>query len=212
VGTLGCFVRRRIAETEQVFALSNNHVLADVNRLPIGTKITQPGPETGVSNPADVFAALSEFVPIDFPKGRFAREDNEFDAAIAGVTDMGAISRGKILGIPNYDPVIADPVPGMAVIKSGRTGVTTGHVTAVGVHGVQVNYGTEANPIIATFTDTIEIVGDGGQPFSLPGDSGSVILEKATGKPVALLFAGDGRTTTTCSFARVCRHFQVEPV
>ena len=193
--------------------MSNNHVLADVNRLPIGTKITQPGPETGVSSPADVFAALSEFVRIDFPKDRFAREDNQFDAAIAGVTDMGAVKLGKILGIPNYNPVIADPVPGMEVIKSGRTtGVTTGHVTAVGVHGVQINYGSEANPIIATFNDTIEIIGDGAQPFSLPGDSGSVVLEKATGKPVALLFAGDGRTTTTCSFGGVCRHFQVEPV
>jgi hypothetical protein len=43
VGTLGCFLRRVVAGSEQIFALSNNHVMADVNRLPIGTPIVQPG-------------------------------------------------------------------------------------------------------------------------------------------------------------------------
>ena len=38
VGTLGCLVTRG----SQLFALSNNHVLADTNRLPIGTQIVQP--------------------------------------------------------------------------------------------------------------------------------------------------------------------------
>src|SRR5207253_5025804 len=32
VGTLGCFLRRVSGGTEQIFALSNNHVLADTNR------------------------------------------------------------------------------------------------------------------------------------------------------------------------------------
>jgi hypothetical protein len=213
VGTLGCFVRRRIADVEQIFALSNNHVFADTNRLPAGTKIVQPGPETAPGNPANAFATLSEFIPIRFSTETFNREVNRFDAAIARITDLDLIGRGAMLGITSYDPKLAAPQPGMAVIKSGRTtGVTSGRVTAVGVNGVQVNYGTEANPILATFNDTVEIVGDGNKPFSMPGDSGSVILEKGTGKPVALLFAGDGHTTTACSFAGVCRHFQVDPV
>ena len=101
----------------------------------------------------------------------------------------------------------------MPVTKSGRTtGVTRGTITAVGVNAVQVNYGTPTNLIVATFNDTIEIVGDDGRPFSGPGDSGSVILETSTGRPVGLLFAGDGRTTTACSIAGVCRHFQIAPV
>ena len=213
VGTLGCFVRRDVAESEQTFALSNNHVLADTNRLPLGTRIVQPGPERFPTAPTDVFAALSEFIPIRFPTGRFNREVNRFDAALAAVTDDEAIALGSILGISNYDPDIHVPRPGMAVVKSGRTtGITRGTVTAVGVNGVQVNYGTDSNPIIATFNETIEIVGSTGQPFSLPGDSGSVILEDKTGRPVALLFAGDGVTTTACSFAGVCRHFRVTPV
>jgi hypothetical protein len=56
VGTLGCFVQRQVAGANQVFALSNNHVLADTNRLDPGTLIVQPGPETGPSTRDDIFA------------------------------------------------------------------------------------------------------------------------------------------------------------
>ncbi len=211
VGTLGCFLRRVTAGSEQIFALSNNHVMADVNRLPVGTPIVQPGPEVVPTNPGDIFAALSAFTPIQFPAGRLTPVVNRFDAAIAVVSDLSLIRLGQMFGIGNYTPQLAAPVPGMRVIKSGRTtGVTTGVITATGVNNVQVNYGTRTNPKIATFNDTIEIVGDNG-PFSAPGDSGSVILEQGTGRPVALLFAGDGRTTTACDLGGVCRQFQALP-
>jgi hypothetical protein len=212
VGTLGCFLRRVTAGTEQFFALSNNHVLVDTNRLPIGTPIVQPGPEIEPTRPGDVFAALSAFIPIQFPASRLNPVTNRFDAAIAVVSDLSLIRRGRMFGINNYTPQLATPLPGMRVIKSGRTtGVTTGRITAVDVDREQVNYGTRTSPRIATFNDTIEIVGDNG-PFSAPGDSGSVILERDTGRPVALLFAGDGRTTTACDLGGVCRRFQALPV
>jgi hypothetical protein len=213
VGTLGCFLRRLTGGTEQLFGLSNNHVMADTNRLPIGTPIVQPGPEVVPPSPGDVFGALSAFTPIQFPTTGLPPVVNRFDAAIAVVTDRDLIQPGTMFGINNYSPQLASPVPGMEVIKSGRTtGVTTGIVTATRVNGVQVNYGTRTAPRIATFNDTIEIVGDAGVPFSAPGDSGSVILERATGRPVALLFAGDGRTTTACDLGGVCQQFQAFPV
>ena len=80
------------------------------------------------------------------------------------------------------------------------------------VNSVQINYGTQANPRIAVFDDTVEIVSEGDQPFSLPGDPGSVIVNKGNGRPVALLFAGDGRTTTACDMGGLCRQLQVVPV
>ena len=214
VGTLGCFVTRRVADSLHVFALSNNHVLANVNSLAAGTPIVQPGPEFAAPSSGDVFAELSEFVTIDFATSQFNRPTNRFDAAIARVTDANLVKQGQMFGIAGYDPTsVVVAKPGMTVTKSGRTtGVTRGRVTAVGVNGVQINYGTQTNPRLATFNDTIEIVSDGDSPFSMPGDSGSVILEEASGKPVALLFAGDGHTTTACSFAGVCRQFQVDPV
>jgi hypothetical protein len=211
-GTLGCFLRRTIGGMEQVFALSNNHVLAD-NRLPVGTSIVQPGPEIAPTQPGDVFAALSAFVPIQFPDSRLTPVVNRVDAAIALVADPQMVRLGEMSGIGHYTPQLLAPIPGMRVIKSGRTtGVTTGTITATRVNGVMVNYGTQTSPRLATFTDTVEIVGEGDVPFSLPGDSGSVILERESGRPVALLFAGDGVTTTACDLGAVCQQFQAFPV
>ncbi len=208
VGTLGCFVRRGPGVDGPLFVLSNNHVLSDVNQFPLGTQFTQPFS----ASPADVVAALSDFEPIRFPSPG-SQPRNVIDAAIAGVTDETQAALGKMLNIANYTPTLLAPRPGMAVTKAGRTtGVTSGTIRAIRVRGVQVNYGTRQNPIIATFDNAITITGARGAPFSNPGDSGSVILDKPSGRPVALLFAGDGATTTACDIAAACARFNVRPV
>jgi hypothetical protein len=208
VGTLGCFVRRGTGDDAPLFVLSNNHVLADVNRFPLGTRFTQPFS----ADPADVIAALSDFEPILFPSTG-SQPRNVIDAAVAAVTDPGQVVLGQILNIANYTPQLLAPRPGMAVTKAGRTtGVTQGTIRAIRVRGVQVNYGTRQHPIIATFDNAITITGAGGAPFSAPGDSGSAILDQKTGRPVALLFAGAGATTTACDIAAACARFSVHPV
>jgi hypothetical protein len=204
VGTLGCLVRRDSA----LFVLSNNHVLADTNRLPLGTQIVQP---VG-SIVTDVFARLNDFEEIRFPAPGGPAPRNRMDAAIAAVTTQNLVDDGTILGVPGYTPELLAARPAMPVTKSGRTtGVTTGRITAIRVNGVTVNYGTPQNPVIATFDNCVEIVGEPKQSFSGPGDSGSVILEAESGKPVALLFAGDGTTTTACDLTAVCTRFNVVP-
>src|SRR5262249_47202685 len=191
-----------------LFVLSNNHVLADVNRFAIGTPHTQPFS----ANPADVIATLADFEPIRFPAPG-SQPRNVIDAAIARVTNPAQAVTARILNIPNFAPQLLAPRPGMAVTKAGRTtGVTTGIIRAVRVRGVQVNYGTRQNPIIATFDNAITITGDAGAPFSNPGDSGSVILDRQSGRPVALLFAGDSATTTACDVAAACARFNARPV
>jgi hypothetical protein len=208
VGTLGCYVRRGAGTTGPLFILSNNHVLSDVNRFAIGTKFTQPFS----ANPADVIAALSDFEPIRFP-GPGSQPRNVIDAAIASVPDARLVVLNRMLNIANYTPQLMAPRPGMAVTKAGRTtGVTTGTIRAIRVRGVLVNYGTRQNPLIATFDNAITITGAGGAAFSNPGDSGSAILDKASGRPVALLFAGDGATTTACDISAACARFGVRPV
>jgi hypothetical protein len=217
IGTLGCFLRRKTATADQMFALSNNHVLADVDNLPMGTPIVQPGPEVAQTKPADVFAKLEFAIPIHFPTGPNDPTLNRFDAAIARITDSSLIQLKQTLGLPREglpgcDPsAIATPEPNMRVMKVGRTsGFTRGVITATNVQGTQVNYGSQQSPRLAVYRDTIEIVGDNG-PFSRPGDSGSVILEESTGHPVALLFAGDGKTTTACDFGQLCQQLNVLP-
>jgi hypothetical protein len=207
-GTLGCFVKSALAPNSAItYALSNNHVLFDVDNLPFLTPIVQPGPEPGFTLDSDIFAKLDSKIIINFSA------PNSFDAALAMVVDNSLIKLGKILGIDNYTPVLTNAFPSMKVIKSGRTtGVTRGTITAIKVNGVRVNYNPPGlPPQIATFNDCIEIIGENGQPFSNPGDSGSVILEAATGKPVALLFAGDGRTTTACDLPSLCRRLNILP-
>jgi hypothetical protein len=208
VGTLGCFVRRGPGSSGPLFVLSNNHVLADMNRFPLGTQHTQPFS----TKPADVIAALSDFEPIRFPAPG-SQPRNVIDAAIASVTNPAQVVLGKMLNIANYTPQLLAPLPGMRVIKAGRTtGVTTGTIRAIRVRGVQVNYGSRQNPLIAIFDNAITITGAGGTPFSNPGDSGSVILDQQSGRPVALLFAGDATTTTACDVAATCTRFNVRPV
>lgn len=58
-GTLGCLVK----DSEEVYILSNNHVMANSNAAKIGDDILQPGPVDGGS---EVIANLSDFEPINF--------------------------------------------------------------------------------------------------------------------------------------------------
>lgn len=206
-GTLGCYV----TSNSGVFILSNNHVLADTNRLPIGEPVIQPS--FPPNDPTLVFARLTEFEPIQLPTpGQSVSARNRIDAAIAEVTDPVKQSLSDILGIPNYVPQLANPMGGMKVTKAGAaTGVTTGTINATLVSDLNVDYGGQGSPLTAVFDESIQIDGDGGEPFSAPGDSGSVVVEVETGKPVALLFAGFGNQSSACDLTAVCRRFGVIP-
>ena len=59
-GTLGCFVKH----DGKLCILSNNHVLANVNRASIGDPILQPGKHDGGTS-ADKVATLKNFIHID---------------------------------------------------------------------------------------------------------------------------------------------------
>ena len=154
---------------------------------------------------------LSRWTPDDLR--RFRRHFAADYLFIFAYGVMGYASGAKVLDSTLAGPPrLAAARPGQAVVKSGRTtGVTRGLVTAIRVNGVQVNYGTRQNPIIATFDGTIQIAGNAGAGFIAPGDSGSVILDANTGEAVALLFAGDGVTTSACDLTAACTRFGVVP-
>jgi hypothetical protein len=93
------------------------------------------------------------------------------------------------------DPSWTDPHEGMQVIKEGRTSaLTNGTIQKVGMD-VVVGYGRNGTAPYAHFLDGVIIGSDGTGPFSDFGDSGSLVMEAATKKPVALLLAGDGTVT-----------------
>ncbi len=166
--------------------LSNNHVLADENALPIGSPIFQPGLLDHGRPGEDQIAKLTRFIPLN-PMG-----PNAVDCAIAETLSKKTVGAGflpKIGRLKSSTPIEA--TEGMGVHKTGRTsGYTTGAVFDVSAD-VSVSYDLGA----VTFQDQILIRADGGRMFSAPGDSGSVIVDRATRRPTALLFAGSGTHT-----------------
>ncbi len=171
------------------YILSNNHVLAQLNRAPPGMDIIQPGlAEVGCVDAANrVVADLTTFVPIE--RGQAT---NTVDAAIALVRSgkLDPTVPGYVLDIGVLSNQTASDNVDCAVQKSGRTtGITLGTIAAVNVT-VRVRY----PGMMATFSDQF-LVTPGS--FSAPGDSGSVIVRHEAPGPraVGLLFAGSPSST-----------------
>ena len=179
-GTFGALVKRGQAR----FILSNNHVIAHENNLPLGSKIFQPGFLDAGSPPKNAaIATLTKFVPLTL--GVL----NTVDAAIARLNAAGTATNSILFIGPPRGKTAAQI--DMVVHKFGRTtGFTVGRVTSV-MTDVNVQYDAG----VMSFADQIIIRGLDAQPFSASGDSGSLILERSTQKAVGLLFAGSSTHT-----------------
>ena len=182
-GTLGFIVE----DDDAFYALSNNHVLADVNSSQPGDPVTQPGTLDRQASQQTLIGVLDRFVPISFQRS------NLVDCAVAEIFRDLEFWQGWTAALPGVVTGVGRITVndlGRTVRKAGRTtGVTEGTITAVDVDRLRVNMGTQQNPRIAQFSDQIEVIGTDGQTFSTSGDSGSLIVDTA-GKAVALLFAG----------------------
>lgn len=186
-GTLGCFCRStRVGDDpEALFALSNNHVFADVDRAAVGDNLVQPGTADGGRNPADRFATLARAVPIALG----GTTPNRVDAAIGLIGPTFQVTNevctiGAILGT-------VAPTEEMAVRKHGRTtGLTYGRVTDVSYDAL-VGMDHADPTVIALFEDQVRIEGAAPTPvFGLGGDSGSLVVGRRNRRAVALYFAG----------------------
>jgi len=125
---------------------------------------------------------------IDAAVGDVLRTDGPYkrDNQLGGIHTFGS----SLLGIGDVDPAPIAAELGMRVQKAGRTtGVTTGRVVTVD-ETTYVGYDEGTG----YFKRQVSIEADEGD-FSQGGDSGSLIVQKDTNRPTALLFAGgDGQT------------------
>ena len=179
-GTLGCLVR--VGGDDQPFILSNNHVMAEVNRATVGDPILEPGPADGGTL---AIAELSDFEPIK-PWG----EANAMDAALARLLDADDCTADiEVIGSVQNPPMEASLY--QSVRKHGRT---TQHTVGV-ILDLSADLWVRVRPQeLAWFEDQIAVAGVGGD-FSQPGDSGSLVVDAVTRAPVGLLFAGgEGHT------------------
>lgn len=181
-GTFGCLV----TDGESRFILSNNHVIANENALPLNSPIFQPGLLDNGVVPKDRIAKLSKFVAIlPLPA------DNHVDAAIAALDKP---SLGSPLILPKVGKLKSTAtVPAAEQMKVHKHGRTTGYRQGT-VMDVTADVNVQYDFGVARFVDQIVIVGDSGS-FSDSGDSGSLIVDRATGQATGLLFAGTSSHT-----------------
>ncbi len=206
VGTLGCFCRstRPGEDPTQIFALSNNHVFANVNQALIGDPLFQPGPLDG-SVFTDHFANLERYVPIQLGGTLVNKVDAAIGRILTGIAvDETMCSIGRISGT-----VLASE--DMKVRKHGRT---TGN--RVGViddieHDALVGMDHSDPNVVGMFQDQIRIVSSGA-PFGLGGDSGSLVVEADTTRATGLYFAGpqDGSYGLANKIEHVLNELQIQ--
>lgn len=158
-GTIGCL----ITDGKEKYILSGNHILATVNRCPVGVVILQPSATDKGKYPKDEIAALDKFIPLVPGEDKV----NLVDCAIAKPTKEADVS-ARIALIGNIKGVRLAQV-GEEVKKTGRTTeLTFGKVKAIGC-----TFTTEIFSKKYVFCEQIAAT-----KMSDGGDSGSVLLGK----------------------------------
>lgn len=224
-GTFGCLVRRG----NQIFILSNNHVLADVNNGQPGDPILQPGRADG-GQLTDQVATLADYVPLDFGgAGSTCQVASSLEKALNAAAQIFGSSHRLMAyretdGINWVDAALAQPLDpsqvtaeilgigrprgvntvglGDAVQKSGRT---TGH-TRGRIVQVDMTSSVVYNGRVAQFNGQLMA-----SAMSAPGDSGSAVLDLEN-RVVGLLYAGSDSSTLINPIRAVLEALQVELV
>jgi len=190
-GTLGSLIQDTSGTQ---YILSNNHVLADTDLnantggAPAGDDVSQPGlVDVGCnanSSNSHIVANVSNWVPLG---------THNVDAAIAKIVS-GDVSN-SILGIGQVSTMAGTPSVGEAVAKSGRTTQLTCSAVSSVSTSVKVQYHAgcgSGKKFTLLYTGQVAI---NSTSFSAAGDSGSLIVDQTSVKPVALLFAGSSSVT-----------------
>jgi len=115
------------------------------------------------------------------------------DIAIARINVAESISSWQGDDARGYDtPVLtSEPVSQMRVKKFGRTtGLTTGVVEAFVNTPTPIPYSAKHFKARVWFENVWTVKGDG-EPFAMPGDSGSVVVTEDNSAVVGLVFAAN---------------------
>lgn len=200
-GTLGCVVRDR-NNPEDLYLLSNAHVLANSGLAEPGATVIQPGLDDGGGVTNDAVAALAAFVPFDFGPGYI----NLCDAAIAGPVARHLLtSRIAQIGAPT--DVSTELFRGMQVQKTGRT---TAHTVGLikDIHYMtKLRYpkpgGDEGE---VGFKEQVLC-----ERYTAGGDSGALVCDMR-GRAVGLHWAGSASTSAFHRIGHVLDALSVEIV
>jgi len=192
-GTLGCLIR--IGEdASSIYALSNNHVFAAGNHIPVGQPIMSPANiDSGPSQAPRHIANHSRIIELRSGVVELV-EVNRSDIAIAKLATEDAVSSWQGDQLRGYDTPSRSlpPVSGMLVKKFGRSsGYTTGTVEALSVSYLPLPYKCTHFKALAWFENVWTVRGIGG-PFAIPGDSGSLVINELGDAAIGVVFAAGG--------------------
>lgn len=182
LGSLGFFAQR--GSSRQLYLVSCNHVLARTNRAHKNDAVLQPAPYDGADPDRDQVGRLDDWEELYFDA------PNRIDAALAEIADAKEIYSPGVYNVGDLDPRPLDPAEHLPVLKSGRTSqVTHGEVTDP-INTLVIPYGSRKaimrEQVIVEATTK-------GQRFSKPGDSGALVLEEGTLRPVGMICGGSRR-------------------
>ena len=184
-GTLGSLLTD---QSGKQYILSNNHILGRVSHAVPGEDILQPGLVDAYCDTTKTKTVAKFTAATPIAAG--------VDAAVAEVVPGAVDPQGAMIGLGGVAPdgsylagyaanTIADPVVGMSVAKSGRTtGLSCSTVSDISAL-VNVDIRAECgNPteISARFSDQIIAAN-----FANYGDSGSLMVDAATARPLGLV-------------------------
>lgn len=176
-GTLGFFARR--IRDGVIGFVSNNHVIAAEDRGGPDDEILHPAPSDNGESPKDVVAYLDG----DYP--HVQRANPIVDCAFARLANGRQYDASSVEVGHRLTPSVASPDDQLEVGKIGRTtGLTFGRISAFELNQVvDFSFGS------VRFQQQIEIESMDESPFSMGGDSGSLIFTREDSRPVGLLFA-----------------------
>lgn len=192
-GTFGALTRKAGAGNNRVYVLSNNHVLAAGNHIPVGMPILSPAnmdARPGVRAPGEI-ARHAEICELRSGDPALVPVTCD-DIAIAEVVDAASVSSWQGDAADGYDTPTANVQlqSNIKVKKVGRTtGLTVGITEARIVAPFAMPYKCKYFNAVVWFRDAWTVRSEGPGPFALPGDSGSLVVTEDGTRAVGVVFA-----------------------
>ncbi|TVV74695.1 hypothetical protein [Sphingomonas solaris] len=188
-GTLGALVT---LGDGTLCGLTNNHVTGACNHTRVGMHILSPAPfdaDPDHRAPTAIgrhhsFVALASGDPRQV-------QLQELDVALFDLTNPDLVTSMQGSGLYDTPEDVADPIGGMAVKKVGRTtGLTYGEIIGRFSTPLGIPYTADRFKSTVYFQNSWAIRATDGGPFSMGGDSGSLVVTGDGAHAVGLIFAG----------------------
>lgn len=188
-GTFGALVR----SGGQLMALSNNHVFAACNQMPVGQPILSPSAADAGPNTPPPRQLCRHHDIIELRSGTpDLVPPTRADVAVATVPDDKAVSSWQGDDLHGYDTptAVIQPSSGLRVKKTGRTtGLTFGTVEAFITAPTPIPYKMRDFAARVWVAGVWIVRSDPDGHFALLGDSGSLVVTEDGAAAVGLLFA-----------------------